>query len=251
MITSYYWDMGSLLDALEKNVPNGETEFIDALTGPNGDKGWLEIDGTSYYIGSRSDYGMLGKRVTYYARDSRGLENEPALNSFGHSVPVAGGMLQGPELFECDTFSDTPPFYAEVTKKNFTDSRDEIELDLTHAYKNENLKSLTRKFAFDREKDEVVICDSYSFSREDSFETAFLTFAALEIHDGFIVLNGKHEKLCVSIPKGCTISVTPISGVVVNDHKDSVYPVRAGFAVTEHHKSGAVSLVFKKTPVTQ
>lgn len=39
MITSYYWDMGSLLDALEKNVPNGETEFIDALTGPNGDKG--------------------------------------------------------------------------------------------------------------------------------------------------------------------------------------------------------------------
>ena len=50
------------------------------LANPNGtDKGWLEIDGTSYYIGSRSDYGMLGKRVTYYAQDSRGLENEPAL----------------------------------------------------------------------------------------------------------------------------------------------------------------------------
>ena len=232
---------------------NRERSFAACIKGGTNQEPHNHNDLGSFVISVNGESLVADVGYTKYTNTTFSPEryNEPALNSFGHSVPVAGGMLQGPELFECDTFSDIPPFYAEVTKKNFTDSRDEIELDLTHAYKNENLKSLTRKFAFDREKDEAVICDSYSFSREDSFETAFLTFAALEIHDGFIVLNGKHEKLCVSIPKGCTISVTPIPGVVVNDHKDSVYPVRVGFAVTEHHKSGAVSLVFKKTPVTQ
>lgn len=42
-------------------------------------EGWLEIDGTSYYLDGRSSYGLLGRAVTYYVQERTGTGNEPAL----------------------------------------------------------------------------------------------------------------------------------------------------------------------------
>lgn len=42
-------------------------------------EGWLEIDGTAYYLDGRSSYGLLGRSVTYYVQERTGTGNEPAL----------------------------------------------------------------------------------------------------------------------------------------------------------------------------
>lgn len=50
------------------------------LTGGTGvPDGWLEIDGTAYYLNGRSSYGLLGRSVTYYVQERTGTGNEPAL----------------------------------------------------------------------------------------------------------------------------------------------------------------------------
>lgn len=50
------------------------------LTNANGvADGWLEIDGTSYYLDGRSAYGLLGRCVTYYVQEQTGTGLQPAL----------------------------------------------------------------------------------------------------------------------------------------------------------------------------
>lgn len=173
---------------------------------------------------------------------------EPALNSFGHNAPVVGGCLQGPEKFECDFFYDEPPFYAKVNEKEFSDEKDKIVIDLTHAYECKHLEALTRDFIFDRIESKVIIEDYYQFNKADSFETAFVTFANVEITDDYIVIRGEREKLYLQIPFDCTINITPIPGVVVNNHEDSVYPVRIGFKKKESAIEGNCKLVFSIQP---
>lgn len=64
MITSYYWDIGTLLDALQKNIPNATTSFVEALTGPNGDRG----------IGRGDDASALD-RLTYIPKSAEHPED--------------------------------------------------------------------------------------------------------------------------------------------------------------------------------
>lgn len=39
MVTSFYWDIGTLTDALEKNEPSAKIAFVEAVSGPDGQKG--------------------------------------------------------------------------------------------------------------------------------------------------------------------------------------------------------------------
>lgn len=64
MITSYYWDMGTLLDALNQNLPDATTSFVEALTGPNGDRG----------IGRGADSSALD-RLTYIPKSAEHPED--------------------------------------------------------------------------------------------------------------------------------------------------------------------------------
>ncbi len=170
---------------------------------------------------------------------------EAALSSFGHSVPVVGGCLQGPAEFKCDVFDEVPPFYATVLEKHFTEMQDELLLDLTPAYACPHLKQLTRTFTFCRKEKKVEILDCYAFDSPDTVESAFLTFGSVEIEGNKIVVRGKNAAIKVCVPPSVMIKVTPISGVVVNDHRDAVYPVRIGIRKKEKESEGQLKLIFR------
>lgn len=48
----------------------------------------------------------------------------------------------------------------------------------------------------------------------------------------------------VYVPPLCVVEITPISGVVVNDHQDAVYPVRIGIRKKEKETAGQLKLIF-------
>lgn len=173
---------------------------------------------------------------------------EPALNSFGHSVPVVGGCLQGPADFQCDVFNEIPPFYATVVEKQFSETQDHMVLDLTRAYACENLKQLTRKFTFYREEEKVEILDCYAFEKPDCIEAAFLTFGSIEINGNWITIRGKKAQLKVCVPPSCLMTVTPVPGVVVNGHRDAVYPVRVGVRKAEKELHGQLIMTCHAQP---
>ena len=110
---------------------------------------------------------------TYTARtfSSRRYEGQ-LLNSFGHPVPRIAETLQ----------ASGAKSRGVVTKKEFSDARDYVEIDLTSAYPVATLKAATRSFAFDRATGEnpgkVEIVDSVEFKEgaTGKFETALITF---------------------------------------------------------------------------
>ncbi len=169
---------------------------------------------------------------------------EEALSSFGHSVPVVSGCLQGPAEFKCDVFDETPPFYVTILEKHFTEAQDELLLDLTSAYACPNLKRLTRKFTFCRKEKKVEILDCYAFDRPDTVESAFLTFGCVKIEGNKLTVKGKYARIDVCVPPSVMIEVTPISGVVVNGHQDTVYPIRIGIRKKEKESEGQLKLIF-------
>ena len=88
------------------------------------------------------------------------------LNSFGHPVPVAAGKLQrtGREA------------QARVLRKEFTDERDTLVLDLRSAYDVPTLERLEREFQYERgDADRLTVIDRVEFSSPESFEVALVT----------------------------------------------------------------------------
>jgi hypothetical protein len=80
-------------------------------------------------------------REVYTARTfSKDRYVSKVLNSFGHSVPIVDDVLQG----------HTASANADVLRRDFTDTTDTLELDLTRAYPTDDLKSLCRTFIYDR-----------------------------------------------------------------------------------------------------
>jgi hypothetical protein len=89
------------------------------------------------------------------------------LNSFGHAVPVIDGQLQR-------AGADAK---ADVLKTVFTDQQDVLALDIHSAYAVPELKSLQRRFTFERAKAKLTVDDDVDFSNSKSFETALITWS--------------------------------------------------------------------------
>ena len=89
------------------------------------------------------------------------------LNSFGHNVPVVAGQLQ----------ISTAAARVNILNRQFTDSADVLEMDLTSAYAVPELKSLHRTFTFTRgSAASLTIDDRCVFATPQSFGIAFVTF---------------------------------------------------------------------------
>jgi hypothetical protein len=113
---------------------------------------------------------------TYTARtfSSRRYEGQ-LLNSFGHPVPRIAGTLQ-------KTGRDAQG----TVVKEFSDTVDRYEIDLTSAYPVKTLASAKRVFEYRRGDDAtfggVEICDSVEFKpgEKGAFETAVVSFEKIE-----------------------------------------------------------------------
>lgn len=225
---------------------NQDTTFGACIKGGTNQEPHNHNDLGAFMVSAKGESVIADVGYTRYTNTTFEKERyrEAALSSFGHSVPVMGGCLQGPEEFQCDVFDEVPPFYATVLEKHFTETQDELLLDLTSAYACSNLKRLTRKFTFCREEKKVEILDCYAFASPDTVESAFLTFGSVTIDGNKLTVKGKYAQIDVYVPPLCVVEITPISGVVVNDHQDAVYPVRIGIRKKEKETAGQLKLIF-------
>jgi len=95
--------------------------------------------------------------------------DSPLMNSYGHPVPVVNGHLQS----EAKTVLSKKS--VKVNAKNFTSSVDSISFDLTGAYNEPNLLSLTRDFIYSRSESKIHITDTVNYSAPCMFEDALIS----------------------------------------------------------------------------
>ena len=96
--------------------------------------------------------------------------DSPMLNSYAHAVPYPDGTLQGAGQDRS----------AQIILTRFTDEKDVVELDLRGAYTNDNIRTLTRRLAYDRARARIGVRDHVAFARPAPYETAISTFGTIE-----------------------------------------------------------------------
>jgi hypothetical protein len=103
--------------------------------------------------------------VKYYNQETFGPNRykSKVFNSFGHPVPVVAGRLQ----------SDADKIKVPSPVTYFSEMIDEIKIDLSVAYAEPTLKSLTRSLRYDRaDAGAVTIEDRFEYTSAQAFETA-------------------------------------------------------------------------------
>ena len=120
------------------------------------------------------------------------------INSYGHPVPVVDLKLQGVGR----------QFAAKVLMTGFSDAKDEIVYDLTGAYPECSLVSLTRRVSFDRVRREITVTDAARFSKPSQFEVPFVTCRDWEkASDGSFVFKhpGGGRKLLMAVASSAPV----------------------------------------------
>ncbi len=97
-------------------------------------------------------------------------------NSFGHPVPVAGGLLQ----------KEGKSFHGRILEAELPPERTAARLDLKPAYPAEaGLMKLERRFLHDRKTQTITICDEAEFDVPRDFGAALVTYGeAKELSPG-------------------------------------------------------------------
>ncbi len=112
-------------------------------------------------------------------------------SSFGHSVPVINGQMQG----------TGQAFAAQLLEQQTTDQQDTLLLDLTSAYPNEaGLKSFQRRLTLHRDAPHgwISVEDTFAFADgAASFESALTTFNEVTIGETGVLVSGIHGKVRV------------------------------------------------------
>jgi len=93
------------------------------------------------------------------------------MNSFGHPVPVVNGNLQRRATVACNSGSES----VRVLWKKFTESADSIAYNMTGAYNESLLNSLTRIMSYKRLDSLIVITDKVNFTQPCTFEDVLVS----------------------------------------------------------------------------
>jgi hypothetical protein len=155
------------------------------------------------------------------------------LNSWGHSVPVVAGQLQR-------TGKNSKGV---VTEQTFTDTKDRVTFDVKSAYRQKDLKSLTRTFEYSRqEKGGLSVTDHVSFANPQTFETAMITFETIEKKtDSTFLIKGKKNALLLEIDTGGIPFTTKID-TIEEDIKHPKLPKRLGIRLSKPTSKATVIL---------
>ena len=172
------------------------------------------------------------------------------LNSYGHSIPRVNGALQiaGPNA------------QGKVVSKSLTPNTDTLVLDLSSAYPDQRLQSLTREFLFTRadvgSPNEVTVTDKFVFEpeKEGTFESPLVTFArwtVLSISEDRSVYTGTLSKGddTVEVTVRGTSDGQPLplefSQATVAENDDSVRDKPERIAFTARGTSGEIGFSFR------
>lgn len=161
---SHYW----FADA-QVYTGRAAPDFGAAIKGGHNQEHHNHNDVGSFVIARGARAGLVDPGMEVYTQRtfSERRYDSKVLSSYGHSVPVVAGALQGTGR----------AFAAKVVSATFSEAEDVIVYDLTAAYAVPALKSLVRTFTLRRgAKPAIVIADTVEFSAPSTFETALITF---------------------------------------------------------------------------
>jgi|UniRef100_UPI004049F39B hypothetical protein len=122
------------------------------------------------------------------------------LNSFGHPVPVIAGQLQFPDKSYHRTGFGKDS-YTTIVDTTFSETRDQVIIEMDRAYRVRHLENLIRAFIYDRTgTGSVEVYDQIKFSKPDTYETALITYAKWEMRpDGRLRVSANGEAIDVEV----------------------------------------------------
>ncbi|MEZ0217695.1 MAG: heparinase II/III family protein [Rariglobus sp.] len=151
----------------------GDPRFGVSFKGGHNDEHHNHNDLGSYVVAMGRHTLLLDPGMEQYTSrtfSARRYESR-VLASYGHDVPLVAGRQQSPGR----------RFAAEVVSKTYSDSHDEVTLNLAGGYEVPGLESLLRTFAYTRgAQPELVMRDTARFAAAESFGTALVTFSRVE-----------------------------------------------------------------------
>jgi hypothetical protein len=155
------------------------------------------------------------------------------LNSYGHPVPRVAGTLQviGREA------------QAKILKAQFTDDADTYVMDISSAYKVDDLKILVRTFVFSREgAGKLTVTDEFEFERPENFGTAIITFSKRQqpAPDRLIIGEGKEAVEAVVSATGGKFRID--SQEIKENLPDKNVAVRLGIDFTKPLQKGSITV---------
>lgn len=158
------------------------------------------------------------------------------LSSYGHAVPLVGGIQQSPGR----------QAEAKILQTAFADTADTLALDLTSAYPVPGLKRLVRTFVYSREGNgSLTVRDEVQLDRPTTFETALVTLDSwTQPATGLLRIQGKDAALAVAIDTGGKAYV--VSGEELHEdvHTRSL-PKRVAIRLEQPVTEAAISVVIR------
>lgn len=155
-----------------------------------------------------------------------------AFSSYGHPVP----LIDNTEQFE------SWKARAEVTDTLFSEKKDVISFEISSAYKVDGLKSMKRKFTYNRKKrSSLIVSEYFKSDRPIDFETAITTRCKVEYCKDKIKIVGEKYILTVDVKSEVPFNIkeTEISTYGVKPYK------RIGIKLNQKMKECNISLAYK------
>jgi hypothetical protein len=190
IIRSFFDQTGVLIT---RPVPGSSCNMGVAFKGGNNQENHNHNDVGSYTI-VLGDEIMAGDpgAIPYTANifDEKYRYTYKTVGSFGHPVPLVAGKEQQPGA----------QAKAKTIRKEFTQNKDELELDIASAYNVPELKKLERTMSYNRTGEgSVTVTDDFVYSQPEAFETAISTRAKWEkTSNNTLFLTKGKEKLLVT-----------------------------------------------------
>lgn len=233
LVRSWFNDAGILIT---RPVPGAATRLAAALKGGNNNEHHNHNDVGSYTVvaGTRAPLLDPGGEV-YTARTfSSHRYDSKLLNSFGHPVPLVAGQMQ----------KEGADAKAVITKTDFTDSADTLQMDIKSAYPVPDLKALDRTFVYSRAgAGSLQVTDRVEFAAPQAFETALIArsgWKALE-HGKLMIYDGD-QALEVTIK--ATGGEYEIKSEVIREDAP-IKPTRLAIAFTQPVTAATVEVSIK------
>jgi hypothetical protein len=186
-----YFDYAGVLTVRPGDNPN--LDMGVAIKGGNNNEHHNHNDIGSFSIVVGDEVLMGDPGIIPYTSKTFGPERYTykTIASYGHPVPLIAGKEQKPGA----------EAKANIISTNFTDAQDKLVMDIASAYPVTELKKLEREFTYNRTtKGFLTVTDNFSFSSEQSYETALITRGSWkQINTNEIEITGKKDKLMVTI----------------------------------------------------
>lgn len=150
---------------ISRKLNDGKVDFSAAMKAGHNNEDHNHNDVGSYVIDCKGGLPVLDPGSTVYTAKTFSKEryDHPILSSYGHSVPILNGQLQ----------TTGRQSEGKITTRTFAPEVDVWAVDLSACYPKAGVKSLERRWTFNRGgKPSLQVLDSVKLNEAGTFETA-------------------------------------------------------------------------------